>query len=178
MPNWCENKLTANGSKKDLNALMKYVKGKTEDGAVLEFDFEKVIPTPKELLLNDSPISDKKLKEKFLKKYGTEDWYSWRLKNWDTKWNLAPEDEWLVGKKAVNISFHTAWSPPINIVRLLSKKFPKLSFLLTFCEPGMAFAGEYFVKGGEEHELCFQSGGQEKEYNRIAEKFGLVEEVE
>ena len=56
----------------------------------------------------------------FLKEHeGEDNWYDWRIANWDTKWN-ASETVVLNKKKVI---FDTAWSAPFKIFREISKKY-------------------------------------------------------
>lgn len=71
-----------------------------------------------------------------------EDWYSWRVKNWGTKWDSNNFDLYcpIEGDNAT-ITFDTAWSPPIPFYN----KLVELGFDVdaTYTEEGMFFAGHY-----------------------------------
>lgn len=117
MPNWVKNHVTC-----DDGSLKKMYK--QNDDGVVEFDFEVVLPMPKELSddrLSTYPLSDeaKALVAENEKKYGAGDWYHWRVKNWGTKWNageaLEHQDNYA--------EFDTAWSTPEPIIKAMSKKF-------------------------------------------------------
>lgn len=58
-------------------------------------------------------------------KYGSCDWYSWRCKNWGTKWNASEE---YVSTGDLFIDFSTAWSTPENIFRTIAEQNPDISF--------------------------------------------------
>lgn len=51
-------------------------------------------------------------------KYGYPTWYEWCLANWDTKWNAM---DTRIIEVENEIYFTTAWSPPINVIKELSK---------------------------------------------------------
>jgi hypothetical protein len=122
-----------------LNKLLKQVE-RTEsesnaNNSKSYFCFDKVIPQPDNV-----------------------DWYSWRIDNWDTKWNasdvsfgndthssLTP-DYWEEG--SIKVFFNTAWSPPIKVIDQLSKDNPKVKIEHTFLEEGMGFFGTYIYKNG------------------------------
>ena len=174
MPNWCNNDLKITGKNAELKKLLKYIKGKDETGEELVFDFEKVSPTPKELMKHSAPLRDRKLVEKFIKKYGAEDWWYWRINNWGTKWNLGADQTIEVEDGCISMSFDTAWSPPVGIIEKLGEKFPKLSFELIYCEVGMCFAGKYIV--AKENEL-YEYDESNPEYKKILEHFGFEEEI-
>ena len=50
---------------------------------------------------------------------GIDNWYDWRVKNWDTKWNAS--ETVVLNKKKV--MFDTAWSAPFKIFRKLSEMY-------------------------------------------------------
>jgi len=74
------------------------------------------------------------------------DWYSWRVQNWGTKWDVNINDngyesslEW--DDDFINVSFDSAWSPPTNWLIKVSKDYPNLHFTLEYEESGCAFKG-------------------------------------
>lgn len=116
MPNWVRNVVTFGDERVLKDCIVEKKVGKT-------FDFEKVIPMPEELDPDSDRFIDKLSMEErllFLKENdGISDWYNWRLKNWDTKWN-ANETEVLNKRKVI---FDTAWSAPFNVLRKISEKY-------------------------------------------------------
>lgn len=167
------NNLIVKGNKKDLEKLLKFVRGVDETGNILYFDFEKVLPTPQALLDTTSPCNDKKKTEKNLKEYGAKDWYEWRVNNWGTKSNT--DNEVVISKPndtgtELNFSFNTAWTPPIGIIRKLGKRYTKIYFCLYYFEPGTAFSGKFIMDKGEEEDIYYEG---DKEYLEVArEGFG------
>lgn len=113
MPNWVYNKITFGDAKVLKECIAEY-----EEGGQY-FDFNKLIPMPKELDEHQAPIRDEKIAKEMVKKYGAPDWYAWRLKNWDTKW--LPSETVVVDEYTVE--FQTPWSVPYNILREISKKY-------------------------------------------------------
>ena len=70
-----------------------------------------------------------------IKNYNSPQWYDWCVKNWGTKWNVE-EDFDIVYDKNIDeydISFQTAWSVPIGIVKRYSE----------LCEDDEEFYWEY-----------------------------------
>ena len=69
-----------------------------------------------------------------------EDWYSWNVNNWGTKWDTNAEII-EVTEDSISLSFDTAWAPPIAFY----DKLVELGFEVnaTFFESGMMFVGEY-----------------------------------
>jgi hypothetical protein len=152
MPNWCNNSVEIKASEEDLKAIKEQVsksyihKGFTmkfdiesqqwkrewqeEDTGELVFSFQNIVPMP-----------DEKNKD--------EDWYQWRLDNWDTKWDSC---EAVLKERMDSLvySFDTAWSPPMNIYLELSKQYPGATLIVKYDEPGMGFYGVHIIRGGEE----------------------------
>jgi hypothetical protein len=48
------------------------------------------------------------------------DWYKWRNKYWDTKWNAYEQDTYTGDPTAVEFEFQTAWSPPMPVIKRLA----------------------------------------------------------
>ena len=149
MPNWCDNRLVVEDQTKDFQEFVK-------DGLSLE----KISPTPKEML---DPV---------LEKAGLPDWYAWRAKNWGTKWDLEAGEKF----KGDILYFSTAWSPPIEAISTLSKRFPTMTFTLDYHESGMGFAGHTAFKSGGVSDLCTQDPQEVKEIGR--DVFGFENEGE
>lgn len=97
------------------------------------------------------------------KKYGATTWYEWCCSNWDTKWNAfdcSVEDN--------IVYFNTAWSPPINVVKQLSK-------MLQGKKLEIVYYGEIAVNG----RLTFMNGEiVEEEYWDNREDDGDDEDYE
>ncbi len=150
MANYCTNEikildLTPDDIKKILNRYCSRVNG------VLIFDFEKIIPTPKELLDEQAPFrgSDED-KQRLIAKYGFADWYEFRVWRWGVKWPMSVDScNVEVLDDSIEISGDTAWAPPINILKHFSTLFPNASVEAKFAEPGMMFAGYELFKNGE-----------------------------
>jgi hypothetical protein len=86
-------------------------------------------------------------------KFETNDWYSWNVRNWGTKWDVAVhddeeypetelqehksegEDQWLVYR------FNTAWSPPMPAMINLSKLVANCVITLSY-EEEQGWGGE------------------------------------
>lgn len=181
MPNWCNNQLDIIGSKEQLKKVLSLAVLVRKDGKK-ELNCNKLCPVPKELADTSSPQNHEELAQKNTDKYGYPDWYSFCIANWGTKW--TPEIHSIEihsiseTENALSISFDSAWSPPIPIVQILSKKFPKCFFTLNYFECGSCFAGIVDCKKGE---IIEQSSFDEKdvEYAEIgANFFGYNETVE
>ena len=159
MPNWTSNEVRFKSrinSKKQLSKLKKRLKGveylvELESGEKTkewnDFDFNKIHKMPKALEDTVSPTRDEdKVKAKRrLKKYGAENWYDWKCKNWGTKWNSVDteiiEDE----RDGLTYSFNTAWDCPREVVEklqhILDEELPFISIESWGCvhEDGQEF---------------------------------------
>ena len=119
MPNWCENRVMISADKEeDMKEFKDKAFKKDKDGAEV-FQFNNLIPRPKE--------EDK-------------NWYDWNRKNWGTKWDIEAmtDDEdatWM------EIEFDTAWAPPSEVYLHMYKNFPNLNISWFYHEPGMQLAG-------------------------------------
>ena len=128
MPNWNENILNIADCSPELESYLK------ENG----LSFEKIKPTPPELLDDE--------------KGG---WYSWRLENWGTKWDLSEQEQREVADQLISedcdfqAQFMTAWSPPLEAIMALSEMFPHDEFTLDYFESGCWFAGTAVISKGE-----------------------------
>lgn len=122
MPNWCMNNLTISHTDKDM--VQKFADAWNSGGVCQHY-----IPMPE-----------------------GEDWYSWNVANWGTKWDFGKDeyDDPVVVKQItmksgtfyeVNVSPNTAWSPPVDFYNHLMKLGYNVH--ASYFEPGMGFCGIY-----------------------------------
>lgn len=141
MPNWCANELTVKGPKAEMDKFLKAAEAKagdTENSEATSLSLNKLVPIPK----------------------GKEDnWYDWNIANWGTKWDVTAELDRIKPNHS-HFSFQSAWAPPLEAFDKISKLFPKLSFELTYDEPGMAFEGDILWKKGERVKESERSEGE------------------
>lgn len=141
MPNWVENKVRISGDATVLAEVKAFLQG--ED----EFSFDKIIPEPVALQEYPSPIArddairfvathddfanapftekeleDAKMAIENIVRFGAPDWYSWRCKNWGTKWG-ACYLETSHSENELFYEFSTAWDWPEPIFQLLCSRF-------------------------------------------------------
>lgn len=136
---------------------------------VRPFDFDRILPHPKELDGTSSParvISDEEYEKvrneeekkdyraisqsmsgDFIRRFGTNNWYDWNCQNWGTKWNAYSHD---TGNDNEFI-FDTAWSHPEPIIRKLSEMFPEYLFEVLFADEDWhgGNCGHYEIENGE-----------------------------
>jgi len=146
MPNWCGNTLKVIGDEKDLKKFTKKIKPKNF--------LSSFIPIPKELENTTSPRKGKKDLNLILK-YKTDNWYDWCRINWGTKWDFEVEIDGDPEFNEIIISFDSAWSPPIEGLKNISKMYPNIIFFINYDEPGMGFKGLARIQNGTEKNSCF-----------------------
>jgi len=168
IPNWCDNTLIVRGHAGEIKRFKERGKHKEKQVGKIgdkkyEYDYEtdlslnKFFPMPKELENTSSPNTDKKKAKELTKKFGMPDWWYWKVKNWGTKWDIEAvleRDE----RNILSYHFDSAWSPPIEWLKKISKDFPKLKFTLHYEEPGMAFKGTTTAEKGEVNDKCYKMG--------------------
>lgn len=135
MPNYCQNKTTFThpdvAKLRELrDEFLKIQNGDGEKGS----PFNYLRPMPPEL--NEG-----------------EGWYNWRCANWGTKWDAMTawgieldEDE-----KTLTVSFHTAWSPPIDLYEYLHEE-TEWRVEAVYFEAGMGFCGGFDEENGHDQE--------------------------
>ena len=73
--------------------------------------------------------------------HGSRSWYDWCIRNWGTKWD-AYSVEWKKfdpAKGEALVHFNTAWSPPVNVISRLCKKFG-LHAVMGYTDEGGSYA--------------------------------------
>lgn len=73
-------------------------------------------------------------------KYGADTWYDWCCNNWGTKWGAC--ESYIEGNR---ISFDTAWSAAIPVMKKLSEMVPDVSFRHEFADEDIGSNCGYFV---------------------------------
>jgi vacuolar-type H+-ATPase subunit F/Vma7 len=147
MPNWITNIVTINASDEVVTKIKEEVKT-TEN----EFDFESILPIPKEFEENSR---------------------DWCLDNWGTKWNSSEVWEFEEG-----FTFNTAWCTPFNLLVGLSKKYPNVEFNVRFADEDFGHnVGEFTLLNGIETELNLPDGGSREAYEMAMDiNYGGVDE--
>jgi hypothetical protein len=131
MANWVENRVEITGER-----------AKEVVKCLLAKGFGCAIERPKELEQVKMNTENKEM----IEKYGYNDWYSWSIANWGTKWNIGPEDiivEVLTDSLAV-LEFDTAWSEPLQAMVAIAKKF-KVNIEMVSIEEISYSAAKYLI---------------------------------
>lgn len=121
MPNWCQNRVTFSGDENQIDEIRNLFSN--------ENPFQVMIPQPPEEELSGTE--------------NTPGWYSWRLNNWGTKWDIDPNEVSFEADDAnyLQIEFCTAWSPADGICKFLRDKYEDVDVIWFYDEPGMQDAG-------------------------------------
>jgi hypothetical protein len=141
MPNWCMNNLTI--SHDDPSMVEKFADAYNSGGVCNTF-----IPRPEHINNSDA--------------FAADGWYTWNVNNWGTKWDFGKDEyddpvsiQYRMSKEngIVEISFNTAWSPPIQFYDYLVGLGYKVR--ASYFEPGCAFCGIY----EDGYDDCIDYGG-------------------
>lgn len=130
VPNYCENHTSIMGPVDELRACALAMVGDDSESRLAN-----LVPMPE----------------------NTEDWYSWCLDNWGTKW--GDRDHWSEdafdvheygdGDGYLNVSYLTAWGPfSLAFWVEVSRRFPNLTFDTTYEEGANCFAGAIVAAKG------------------------------
>jgi len=163
MPNWCSNDVTIYGMEeqpaKDLVAAAK-------ESKLLNW----IAPMPKELEDTKAPSDD-----------GI-NWYNWRLNKWGTKWDVhchfVEYEKDKGGTYTVELSFDSAWSPPVQAFEILKEQYPEIDVDHYYFEPGCDFCG---CNGDDysPYEIYKQTKAGVKptqEVQELIDRFGFLED--
>lgn len=159
MPNWTYNNYRVYPTKENDEKSKKQWKDFRKKMFVKEdkeehFDFNKIIPMPKELNITEGTQTkeEKKQAKENLKKHGHSTWYNWCCDKWGTKWNACHTDISDDENFYMEFRFDTAWSPPSPVIKALVKKYKLLTFSGDIEEESNAFKGVMGGKHGEYEE--------------------------
>ena len=119
MPNHVTNNVVIQGDETRIRELLAAIQN--DEVGVGSISFEKIIPMPDHIHRGDLRMED------FLN-HGKENWYSWRMANWGTKWDAYSCDLSSYRHGEWNLQFHTAWSAPHPVMAELARQNPDLTF--------------------------------------------------
>lgn len=142
MPNYCHNTLIFNSDKDTILQLKSDIINNDN-----MLSFEKLLPTPVELITKNIKSNDELLI--LQQKYGYDNWYNWRIANWGTKWDAIDSVINFEDQNNINISFETAWCPPMNWLFYTIEKYNKLNVTIKFIDEMGGLIGLYKIENGE-----------------------------
>jgi hypothetical protein len=158
MPNWCNNSVEIYH---DDPAMIERVRAAFDgEGLLQEF-----IPVPDDLrntvsgFMGEDKRAEHEAQQKSnVEKYGYNDWYSFCVNEWGTKWDIGSD-----GNPAQDIpgglmlGFESAWSPPTAAYEKLIEMGFRIRAM--YYEPGMAFAGIWEGNEDEVNDDYYEYGG-------------------
>lgn len=119
MPNHVSNLIKVKGDMETIRMMLTIVKDDDRP-----FSLNKVIPMPESLEQGKG-------------------WYDWHISHWGTKWDVYEveiiDSDPFFKREDVDIQFLSAWSPPIQVTRVLSAMFPDLEFTHYYEDEGQCF---------------------------------------
>ena len=119
---------------------------------------QTLIPMDEALLDNDAHADD--------------GWYTWRLQNWGTKWDVYETHCTRMYANTLALNFYTAWSPPIPVY----DKLVDMGFQVNarYLDEGWMYIGEYI--DGED--WCTDDVESVAEHHpELDEEFGISERI-
>jgi hypothetical protein len=139
MPNWCNNSVEIYHEDP---AMIERVRTAFNDGRLLD----EFIPVPQALrdTVSGSMGEDKRAEHEAqqaanLEKYGYNDWYSFCVNEWGTKWDVGGDNLAQDIPGGLMLGFESAWAPPVGAYEKLTEQGFRIRAM--YYEPGMAFAG-------------------------------------
>ena len=105
-----------------------------------------------------------------------EKWYNWNVENWGTKWEVTYVHFARVDDNTLQLTFDTAWSPPVSFYEWLSIN---TSWYVTasYYEPGMCFIGRV-VEGEDEFYQYTDIDSLNEIPEDLVEEYGLLDQMQ
>lgn len=153
MPNHCSQDLFVSGPVDQLEEFIEFSKDSDEQGNK-SLSHNKYIPYPQHFKEMDRVAEEARKRgdnwSKIPKDGFNSGGYEWCCEHWGTKWGIYSDQlEYKKPTGKAKYTFESAWSPASKIILAMSKRFPKLNFVLKYYERGAAYKGIYEVKGGQ-----------------------------
>ena len=136
MPNHVTNvlEISADGDDELIERILKEIKGEKE-----YIDFAAIVPEPDNLFKDNLGSEDRKR----CAEEGIPNWYDWNCDNWGTKWNAYDQSYEDLGYGCHQLTFDTAWSPPLPVIEALRTKYPDAYIAGHWVEEGHQSAGVF-----------------------------------
>ena len=142
MPNHVTNKLLFHPcTEQRFNEILADLqKEGAEPGSI---DLGRIIPEPEGLFMGDLGVEE-------MKKYKDNNWYDWRIKHWNTKWNAYGFEPPAFSGDTGTMTFRTANCSPFPVIFKLSQKYPDVEIDLRYADEDIGYnVGEITVCAGE-----------------------------
>lgn len=153
MPNWCSGRATITGPEPVIDEIRAILED--PEGDLLNW----MVPQPNFA--------------------GDQDWYSWNINNWGTKWPLSDVHiDNSAEPDSIEFSFCSAWAPPTEAFHTWAENDGRVQFNLEYWEPGVGFVGTAVYDGDVYTEDYVDLNTDAEEYKRIATETWGYEEYE
>ena len=142
IPNHVTNKLLFHPcTEKRFNEILADLRKEgAEPGSI---DLGRIIPEPEGLFMGDLGVEE-------MKKYKDNNWYDWRIKHWNTKWNAYGFEPPAFSGDTGTMTFRTANCSPFPVIFRLSQKYPDVEIDLRYADEDIGYnVGEITVCAGE-----------------------------
>ena len=174
MPNWCSNNISISGPREKIESIYNQITSEDESKGLLD----ALVPMPQEI------------RDTLKEGSQTQDWYSWSIDNWGTKWEVNGEGLELQldgdsNEASIHGYFDSAWGPPTTAYETFLDNNEDCELWASYEEPGMDFAGIYdngeskHLDGIQEYAEEIVKNNLEKSdnelYNELDEEFDLTE---
>lgn len=115
MANEITNVLQLSGNKERIVEILRRIKNDAYGPGTISF--AKYIPMPKSLYMGN-------ISEPVREKFGTHNWYDWRIRHWGTKWDAYGFSRFDINPDGEQLLFITAGSAPHVAIKKLSELYP------------------------------------------------------
>ena len=168
MPNWCNNSITISGPTAKIKAL--WDKADTKS-AIIFLQPEEGEAGLLQAMVPMPTVGD--------------DWYSWRVNSWGTKWEIDPEgleyEDNEDGTSTISGWFDSAWSPPTTAYDTFTANNQDCTVEATYYECGMCFVGKYSSVEGTDD--CYEIDFDDEDWadsipSELIDDYGLDNEYE
>jgi len=177
MPNWCSNNISIVGNTDTIKQLWEDATSTNEENTERGL-LDAMVPMPEELNGTTAPGD-------------APNWYSWRVENWGTKWDVSTEGLEFIdhgdGTAVIQGWFDSAWSPPIGAYEKFTDAMEGIDVEASYYECGMDYAGFWNAWDGdqclenlrEQYELPHHERGELYDlYMRLDDEWNLSENFE
>jgi len=123
---YCQNELTVTGPAGDVAAFAANVEG-SED----LLTFQRLLPEPDIARLG-----------------GPKGWLNWRAAHWGCKWDALDVERTQSSRTEIVYHYDTGFSVAFNPIREASRRWPELTFTLSYASPGARYAGAVTFRNG------------------------------
>jgi hypothetical protein len=167
--------ITSGSSTSNGIAILKFRAGDPSDiRKIMGFNWATEFATEDDLITHmcDNELANLEEAQKALdniRDYGHQDWYTWSVDKWGTKWNAYSQE----AREDGSIKFETAWSTPYPVMEALSRKYPEAVICVRYADEDFGHnVGEYTLMEGDVIEQNTPEGGSDEAFELAADITG------